>query len=470
MLVTLITHPGDRPLALQLCQQIQALGGVSNHECLIVAPNGTDMTGIEDVLRESFGRLETHFYQDTMKGWPFGANEAAAAAMLHIHSSLTLKYHYLMLEPDCIPVHKLWLDRIDMEYRRCGMPILGVRIDTVEIDTRRVVGKHTVGVAVYPKTFPQICPLVRGLQDMTRDYQRQNAMPKPWDAYFGPYTAKLTAETQLIQHLSRVRNVDPQGGIHWDCPTVDNAMSQVRSEAVLIHGSKTPAFFTKLTGLRHAETKPSQHPKEPPRSEKTLVDRQDSVRPREEISPSGGEGNGVHQPGEPVRATLNGYSKNDKVRDRQIREKEAVRKEMGIEAPIDTPEFQRAAFFHCESKWAETRSYAAKNLRIAIFKMSKAKLINEIVRVESAQRKEPWTKVLPPLPSESKAPEPPVEEAPLPPVDFGISQPAHPAVAWTPVEGNAETAMEAVSQSSQPIISPAQQEKMRQLMADRGVS
>lgn len=460
MLVTLITHPGDRSLALQLCQQIQALGGVSNHECLIVAPHGTDMTGIEDVLRGTFGRLETHFYQDSMKGWPFGANEAAAVAMLHIHSSLTLKYHYLMLEPDCIPVHKLWLDRIDMEYRRCGMPILGVRIDTVEIDTRRVVGKHTVGVAVYPKTFPQLCPLVRGLQDMTRDYQRQNAMPKPWDAYFGPYTAKLTAETQLIQHLSRVRNVDPQGGIHWDCPTVDNAMSQVRSEAVLIHGSKTPAFFTKLTGRKHFE------PIKTKEFTQTIpVVRSDSTVP-EKIK--GSEVPEIAKTSE--SQVLNGYSKNDKVRARQIREKEAVRKEMGIEAPIDTPEFQRAAFFHCESKWADTRSYASKNLRIAIFKMSKPALINEIVRVESAQRKEPWTKTLPPLPGEEKTPEPPVEEAPLPPVDFGISQPAHPAVAWTPVEGDAETAMEAVSQSSQPIISPAQQEKMRQLMADRGVS
>jgi hypothetical protein len=471
MLATLITHPGDRNLALQLCQQIQALGGVANHEALIVAPNGTDMNGIEDVLKNAFGRVETLFYAETMRGWPYGPNESAFWVMTHIHGSTSLKFHYLMLETDCIPVAKFWLDRIDAEYRRCGMPILGVKIDTKEIGSNRVVGKHTVGVAVYPKNFPQICPLVRSLRDMTSEYQRQNAIPMPWDAYFGPYAARLTAETHLIQHLSRVRQVGPKGEVTWDCPSVDNAMGQVNRDAVLIHGSKTPAFFSKLTGRAYAISQRKLESYDSPKFSEDAprqAIRESEASPRDESRQQDGAGRGVEQ-STPV---LNGYSLNAKVRAKQIKKKEAIRKELGIEAQIDTPEFNRSFFFFTQDvKWADTRSYAGKNLRINVWRKSKAQLVNEIVAIEIKQRKEPWTKALPPirdvsfdlLPKEERPL--PVEEAPLANPNFAVSQASRSAIEWADA-GQAETAAEADARASN-VISPQQQERMRQLLADR---
>jgi hypothetical protein len=459
MLAALITHPGDRQLTLRLCQQIHKLGGVSHHEALIVAPFGTDMTGIEDVLRLAFGRVETHFYRDTLKGWPYGPNEAAGEAMMHIAANPALLYHYLMLEPDCIPVSPRWLDMIDVDYRRSGSLMLGVRLDTVEIDTRRVVGKHTVGVAVYPKDFATRCPLVRGLRDMSDEYRRQNAMPMPWDAYFGPYTAKMTAETTLIQHLSRVRTVDEKG-VHWDCHSVENAMSQVRLDAVLIHGCKNPEFFTRLTGTTYAQTSQSQHPKEPVRSEETRLVRQDRVDPRQESGQQRSQGNGVHQPGEPFGEALDKYSKIPKVRAKQIAKEMAQAKEMGIVSQIGTPQYRRECHFHHEVKWADVRAYALKNLRLKAWGKTKGALIAEIVAKEVEEMKEPWTKVLQP-----PAAPLPVEEAPLETENFGVSKAANSIISWQDA-GEAETALQASAQAPNSI-SPAQQERMRQLMADR---
>lgn len=261
MLVVLLTHTGDRQLTVQLCDHIRFLGGVSKHECLIVSPAGTDMRGIEDVLREAFGNVYTHQYTATMKGWPYGPNEAAAEAMQHVWMNPALHYHFLMLEPDCVPVNKQWLDYIDTEYRRSGAQMLGTRIDTVEIATNRVVGKHTIGVAAYPKNFAKLCPLVKSIVGMTQEYHRQKAMPAPWDAYFGPYTARMTADTTLIQHLSRVRKQEPDGRVWWDCPSLENALSQVRPDAMLIHGSKDLAFLPAITGRR--VTTPVIEPKKP---------------------------------------------------------------------------------------------------------------------------------------------------------------------------------------------------------------
>jgi len=467
MLAALITHPGDRPLALRLCQQIKALGGVSTHEALIVSPFGTDMNGIEDVLRESFGLVHTLFYRDSLKGWPFGANEAAGEAMMHIAANPALRYHYLMLEPDCLPVTKDWLTMLDMDYRRSGMPILGVRLNTTEIDTGKVVGRHTVGVAVYPKDFAAKCPLVKGVANMSREYQQQHAMPMPWDAYFGPYTAKMTAETNLIQHLSRVRMVDEKG-VHWDCPSAENAMSQVDRNAVLVHGCKLESFFAQLTGQSHAETSQSQHPKEPARSQETRINRQDSVDSRQEGGKQSSERNGSHEPSEPVGKALDRYSKVPGVRKRQIAEKIKTARERGIVSPIDTPAYDREAHFHFSAKWNDVRAYAKENLRLKVFGKTKGQLIAEIVATEIEQMKEPWTKALPrvsvPLVT---APILPVEEAPLETVNFGVSKASNTILNWSDA-GDAETAAEAIAKAPQNNgLSPDMQRKMQQLIADR---
>lgn len=417
MLVVLPTHSGDRELAVNLCEQIAFLGGAHNHECLIVSPIGTSLDGIENVLRGAFGQVFTHQYQPKLKGWPYGANEIASVAMMHIWATPSLRYHYLMLEPDCVPVHRNWLDMLDAEYRRSIMPgisILGVKINTVEIGTNRVVGMHTVGVAIYPKDFPRICPLVASIGPASLQYRMQNAMPPPWDAYFGPYAAKQTAHTNLIQHLRRQRNQDAHGNVTWDCPSLENAISQVSPEAILVHGSKHPEFIHRITGRKtnaiiSRKIESDDQQKYQGNAQGEIV-RQSEETPRAGSGEQNGGGGSVQQ-STPVKLTG-----KEKIRLRQQGKKEEIRAQLGIEARIDTPEYLRSSFFHFNMAWGKLRKYAAK-LHINIKGKTKAFIVNECVRIEKKQRKEKWSKELPP-----ESPEPsrplapallPVEEAPL---------------------------------------------------------
>lgn len=428
MLVILPTHPGDRQLAVNLCEHIAFLGGVKNHECLIVTPAGTNLEGIANVLQGAFGTVFLHQYHPTMQGWPFGPNEIASEAMLHAWVNPALRYHYLMLEPDCVPVNKYWLDMLDVEYRRSNMPVLGVKIDTVAIGTNRVVGRHVVGVAVYPKNFPQLCPLVRGIKEANLGYYAQKAIAPPWDAYFGAYTVKLTAETELIQHLSRKRNQGP-AGITWDCPTLENALSQVRPEAILVHGSKHPEFLYRLTertphasarkieSQNHAEKRETQRETESLRSEASPALQNAGDHPGDqggqESSAGAGEGDAGNVNQSPVKLTG-----KEKIRLRQTAAAEEVRQKVGIAAALGTPEFDRAKFFHFLMPWGKLRKYATK-MGVATFGKQKADIVNELVLIERRQGKEKWTKGLPKLNGEmviaesaSRAPIP-VEEAPL---------------------------------------------------------
>lgn len=459
MLIVLPTHSGDRDLAVALCEHIARLGGVQNHEALIVAPTGTNLAGIENTLRGVFGNVFVHTYPETMKGWPYGPNEAAMEAMMHVFLNPALRYHYLMLEPDCVPTTKFWADMLDMDYRRSGQHVMGVRIPTTEIATGRVVGTHTVGVAVYPKNFPQLCPLVKGLGNMTRAYHQQQGMPMPWDAYFGPYTAKMTAETTLIQHLSRVRQQTPAGW-RWDCPSLENALQQTNKQAVLVHGSKHPEFLRSIMPY-----------------EKTANYVQATPAPATEVvhvqsGPANGQESG--QPHPP-----SGDGQKVVLTDKQVKKKraqaEAVRKEFEIEAELGTPAFSRAVFFHTKMKWPDLKKYASK-IGATIFRQTRNQLINGLIRAEIAQGIEQWVKDM------QKAAEPPPPASPLAPValedappvsGFGLSTSSKVAFAQgMKVEhGMVDEKTNRLIEPAVPIpggsLSPDRQEQMRKMLAER---
>lgn len=373
MLVVFTTHSAHRPLSVQLARHIQEVGGVQNHDCLIVCPVGTDLSEIEGPLRNAFRQFSVSTYHAAMSGWPYGPNELIGHAMNVIYRDPMLVYHYLILEPDCVPVTPEWVDAIDRDYRRSGKEVLGVTVDTVEIATGRKVGRHCVGVAVYPKDFARRCPLVRNVTAMSAEFLRQKSMPMPWDAYFGAYTNRMTAETALIQHIPRRRMQNPDGSVYWDIPTAD-ALAAVRRDAVLVHGPKDLLFLQQLTGKAYATpTRKSEHPIELVRDAPRETVRESEAAPREE----GGRPNGVG--GEPIG-------------------QQSVRKRKEEPLPFvttyarGTPEFKRVcALFPL--KWKELRQYAIANLRISCKWKTRDALTDEIVAVEKQQMKEPWTAV-----------------------------------------------------------------------------
>lgn len=232
---------------MALADYIRDLGGVSNHQCLLVHPTDTSADGIEEPLREAFGSLEIHTYQPRMKGWPFGPNEMFAQVAMLIANDARFG-DFLLVETDCVPRGVRWLDTIAADYRICGQPMMGVTTDTVALDNGiSQGGRHTVGVAVYPKLFARMCPLVKYVVSMSEVHAAQKKIPLAFDCYFGPYTAPHTAETRLIQHLYRSKNFREENGqIIGDVPFV--SINTVHPEAMLIHGVKDDSLLNILRG------------------------------------------------------------------------------------------------------------------------------------------------------------------------------------------------------------------------------
>lgn len=475
MLVVLATHAGDRYLAIPLAEHIRALGGVSGHELLIVAPNGTNLQGIEDVMRPAFARVHTHFYLETMKGWPFGANEAAYHIFSHVWENQSLPFYFLILEPDCVPVTPRWLDDLEFEYKRCGQNILGVSLPTIEIDTNRQVGVHTVGVAVYPKTFYQQCPLLRSVVATTRTYQQQGGMPPPWDAYFGPYTARSTAQTRLIQHLPREFTRD-ESGMRWDLP-LEDALSMVRKEAVLVHGCKHPDFIKRLKG---EPSDPKTHKIGENGLYVDLPAKIDAGYAFRHVTPDSAQ-----KPTEenPTEVAFTGTKEEIKLKKqyaraevRRIKNLEEIRRDWGIEFPIDTPEFKRACvLFQDPMQWHEKKAYAKElGLRVST-SWKKGQVMCEIVKAELGQRKLDWTKAVPEV-----KPEPPQEQVHEPPdlvidpnVHFETSRaPKTSPIGWTIIPPGPVSAptpgFHPGSVTPPTIISEERKQQMRQLLAERG--
>jgi hypothetical protein len=425
MLVTLITHAGDRALAVNLCARIQQLGGVQNHECLIVSPQGTNMDGIENVLKRCFRAVYVHQYAETLKGWPAGPNEAAAHAMLHCWTNNALLYHYLLLEPDCVPVGERWLDIIDITYRNSGngTHVLGVKTDHWDRNGR-VIGRHTVGVAVYPKNWPEICSPIKTMIEMSFGYTQQKQTPPPWDVYCGPYTNRCTAETHLIQHLT-VNPTNEGGYFHWDCP-LESALQQVSPRAVLVHGCKNPEFLFKLTGTKPAPIHAPQTRKieshDPPKhigtAPRTAV-QQNSAQVGSQNSEQASGGN------RPVESP----------KEITIAEQKRRKEISGM-------------------RWPRLKSYAAK-IGVKVHRIPRPDIEIAVLEVERKERIEKWTQSLP-APID---PILPVEEMAPPIIVPPVSTATMTAIPWN----SEETAPPEPGGKH----SPQMQQAMRQLMAQR---
>lgn len=236
----------DRYKAITLAERIRSLGGVANHDCLLVYPNGVNADAVIEPLRRAFRRVDIAPYNATLAGWPYGPNEMAAFAMQHVASNPTFNTHYLWLEPDCDITGPTWLDAIDFEYQRCGKLILGVLNDTMAKGSSIPIGKHVVGVAVYPKLFPKLCPIVRSTTATAIEHFRMKREPKAFDVYFAPYTVPNTSPTRLIQHLWKSRNYrrGQDGTIICDS---ESSESRVDPVALIIHGCKDTSLFEILT-------------------------------------------------------------------------------------------------------------------------------------------------------------------------------------------------------------------------------
>lgn len=128
ILTVLPFHAGDIELAKQLLRWIAELGGCRDNQILLVADCVLsdiairDVEQIADKVFESGETVKTLFKLPKEEN-PIGANWMFETAARHIGEHQKLPF--LWLEPDCVPLTKDWLSRIEIEYATGEKPFLG---------------------------------------------------------------------------------------------------------------------------------------------------------------------------------------------------------------------------------------------------------------------------------------------------------------------------------------------------------
>lgn len=117
--------PQDRPRAMELARLIAANESKPRSDAMFCFVNRFDTTGPDPV---TFDAVNAKFYTEIhrttteQKGWPQGCNAMAIDTLRHAEWSTRFgSWHeatgIMLLEPDCIPVQKEWIDRLVAEWK-----------------------------------------------------------------------------------------------------------------------------------------------------------------------------------------------------------------------------------------------------------------------------------------------------------------------------------------------------------------
>lgn len=229
----------DRLMAIELAMHIECLGGTQNHRLMLFRPSDVSARGIAEPLKRAFGTIIETPYPPTLKGWPDGPNQAFQVACETIIRLPLPDTPWLWLEADCVPTTPRWLDLIEAAYRAARMPILGVLNTTVD-GAGKPVGEHVTGVAVYPKNFLKLCPIVRNLVTMSQEYRRGGGRCPAFDCYIAGYAVKNCAQTKIIRHYWKSHDFteDQHGNVTCQFQQPYGAELPVDMTAPLLHGAK----------------------------------------------------------------------------------------------------------------------------------------------------------------------------------------------------------------------------------------
>jgi len=197
MLVVLMVCEKDLANAHQLLSWIALLDGKLDHDCLIVCDAGVpyrDALELRDQARTIF--RETRFTTNnvSVKGWPAGAYSLFKSAVRYVAEKWPQPF--LLLEPDCVPIKKGWLDELWDSYHNFCLgptlegnrdirdPFMGHIYDCVQPGLPK---KLMSGIAVYPA------------DTATRFVLREE--PVHWDVDNAEVMVSQGVHTPLIKHF-----------------------------------------------------------------------------------------------------------------------------------------------------------------------------------------------------------------------------------------------------------------------------
>lgn len=225
MIVAFPISLNDQDLALKNVQWWNELGGCRGHDCLFVADSRCQQaSAVMEELKKCFDNVYNFPARAEINGWPEGANYMFRTVTAWMGNTPKWKY-FMWMEPDAIPLKRGWLNGIEAEYKLCGKPFMGDRVQVENIPL------HMSGVGVYPNPLHAYAGEAYRAQDIAWDMAgREQIIPQ---AHF----------TKLIEHA-------------WKHPSFKDESelsTQIRPEAILFHASKDGSLITLLQGKQRGK-------------------------------------------------------------------------------------------------------------------------------------------------------------------------------------------------------------------------
>lgn len=233
MLCVLAYHHGDYTQAARLAKWIEELGGVRNHECMLVVSSTTTTVGVIEALQRAFKTVYLHTPVHEEHGWPQGPNsmwQDVARQISNPHPmALPAPQPWFWMEPDGVPLEPQWLDKIEAEYTSAGKPFMGFKV-TINVP-------HMSGTGVYP---PQVEQYTNRLIDLgTLNGNTAHA----WDLFFAADFQQFTHWTNLIHD------------VFWKGPGEvlatfpdQESLGYINAGAVIFHRCKDSTLIDQLRG------------------------------------------------------------------------------------------------------------------------------------------------------------------------------------------------------------------------------
>ncbi len=216
---------------------VTELGGTEGHSLHLIPSAGTDIKNVFEKANRAFHNqvsvqidyeAQTSDWQNTVQmRSASGPNSSFRQVAWDVY--MNKKGPFFWCELDCIPLRKDWLTTLETQYKLCGKPFMGAR---VQIEG---VPEHMSGNAVYPQNVPEEAPTL---------VMRTDWIPKGQDKRFelafdvaGAREVLPKAHwTNLIQHKFRFGKFESRE--HFD--------SVIDRNAVVFHSCKDGSIFKYL--------------------------------------------------------------------------------------------------------------------------------------------------------------------------------------------------------------------------------
>ena len=238
-------HNGDAELALLSAKAITAMGINMRHKAIVCAPEETALTHeITEELKKSFPEVGRIFAQDGFNGWPLGPNQMFSDASTHCYRYQEPWYFW---EPDCVPMAKDWVDKLEKEFKAEPNKIMGSLVGGGMASNGKNVYKLIVGSAIYPSKFLDYCGLAASLYNYNVAYRTSGVVPEPWDVrcrwvflQHGRNTESIKSYWKSVNYQWKDGNIvffaeDPESQAIQGVTCPDRLVSR---EALVVHGCK----------------------------------------------------------------------------------------------------------------------------------------------------------------------------------------------------------------------------------------